>query len=53
MFFGKVVTQSNAFEFSEANVEETAGEVLSLTNAVLTPNSKVSELRFRKVHRCM
>ena len=41
MFFGKVVTANNAFEFSESNVDENAGEVLSLTNVVLAPNSKV------------
>ncbi len=44
MFFGKVVTQNTPYEFNESNVDEDAGEVLSITNVVLAPNSKVSPI---------
>ena len=44
MFFGKVVTQNTPYEFNESSVDEDAGEVLSITNVVLAPNSKVTPI---------
>lgn len=46
MFFGKVISQSEPFQFNEENVDENAGEVLMLTNIVLAPQSKVYFHRF-------
>jgi hypothetical protein len=40
MFFGKVLNQGQNFKFSASEVEETQGEVLSITNVVLAPTSK-------------
>jgi len=49
MFFGQVLTQSTPYNFTPENVSEEAGEVLSLTNVVLAPSSKVnSYIIFRK-----
>lgn len=49
MFFGQVIAQNKPFAFNPENVGEEAGEVLSLTNVVLAPNSKVKTLFiFRK-----
>lgn len=42
MFFGQVLTQSTPYNFTPENVSEEAGEVLSLTNVVLAPSSKVN-----------
>ena len=39
MFFGKVISKSAPFKFSEDNVDETAGDVLSITNLTLAPGS--------------
>lgn len=41
MFFGQIISQNKAFAFTPENVGEEAGEVLSLTNVVLAPSSKV------------
>ena len=41
MFFGKIISHSQPFQFNEENVDENAGEVLMLTNVVLAPQSKV------------
>lgn len=41
MFFGQVIAQNKPFAFTPENVGEEAGEVLSLTNVVLAPSSKV------------
>ena len=41
MFFGKIISNSQPFQFNEENVDENAGEVLMLTNVVLAPQSKV------------
>jgi len=42
MFFGQVITQSTPYSFTPEVVSEEAGEVLSLTNVVLAPSSKVN-----------
>lgn len=42
MFFGHVISQNKPFAFTPENVGEQAGEVLSLTNVVLAPSSKVN-----------
>ena len=39
MFFGKVINKGSPFKFSEDNVDETAGDVLSITNVTLAPGS--------------
>ena len=41
MFFGKIISHSQPFQFNEENAEDNAGEVLMLTNVVLAPQSKV------------
>jgi hypothetical protein len=41
MFFGQVISQSTPYTFSPDTVSEEAGEVLSITNIVLAPSSKV------------
>ena len=41
MFFGQVITQGKPYAFTPETVGEEAGEVLSLTNVVLAPSSKV------------
>ena len=41
MFFGQVTTQGKPYAFTPETVGEEAGEVLSLTNVVLAPSSKV------------
>lgn len=43
MFFGQVISQNKPFAFTPENVNEEAGEVLSLTNVVLAPSSKVKD----------
>ena len=53
MFFGHIVTFNKPYEFSESNVDEKAGEVLSITNVVLAPNSKVIPILLRKMHPSM
>lgn len=40
MFFGKVLSQNQAYKFSASEAPETQGEVLSITNVVLAPASK-------------
>jgi hypothetical protein len=40
MFFGKVLSQNQAFKFTPETVSDGEGEVLSLTNVVLAPSSK-------------
>ena len=42
MFFGKVLNQRERYQFNAQNTDEFQGEVLSITNAVLTPSSKES-----------
>jgi hypothetical protein len=42
MFFGQVISQSTPYTFSPDTVSEEAGEVLSITNIVLAPSSKVN-----------
>jgi cell division septation protein DedD len=39
MFFGKVINKASPFTFSEEHVDETAGDVLSITNVTLAPGS--------------
>lgn len=41
MFFGKVVSKQAPAHLNSENVEETSGEVISLTNVALVPGSKV------------
>lgn len=41
MFFGKVITQSEPFIYSEQTVDETVGDVISISNVALAPNSNV------------
>ena len=41
MFFGKILTKQAPFKFSSETVDETHGEVFSITNLALTPESKV------------
>lgn len=41
MFFGRVITQSDPFIYSEQTVDETVGDVISISNVALAPNSKV------------
>ncbi len=49
MFFGQVISQNKPYAFTPENVGEEAGEVLSLTNVVLAPASKVNKyFIFRK-----
>jgi hypothetical protein len=48
MFFGKIITQAQPYSFTESEVDESSGEVLSLTNAALAPNSKESASLFVK-----
>lgn len=51
MFFGKVISQGNSFTYSEDTVDETVGDVISLSNAALSPNSKVDLPSYdRKTH---
>jgi hypothetical protein len=53
MFFGQVITQSTPYSFNPETVSEDAGEVLSITNVVLAPSSKVSfYFIFRKADHC-
>lgn len=42
MFFGKILKQGERYQFNAQNADEFQGEVLSITNAVLTPSSKES-----------
>ena len=42
MFFGKILTKQTPFKFTADNIEEVYGEVFSITNVALTPESKVS-----------
>ena len=42
MFFGKILNQGESYQFNAQNADEFQGEVLSITNAVLTPTSKES-----------
>ena len=42
MFFGKILTKQAPFKFSSETVDESYGEVFSLTNVALTPESKVT-----------
>ncbi len=54
MFFGQVISQSKPYAFSPETVSEEAGEVLSLTNVVLAPSSKVKiYIILRKADHCM
>lgn len=41
MFFGHIISQNKPYVFNAENVGPDAGEVLSLTNVVLAPGSKV------------
>jgi hypothetical protein len=42
MFFGKILKQGERYQFNAQNADEFQGEVLCITNAVLTPSSKES-----------
>lgn len=44
MFFGQIISQNKPFNFNAESVGAYAGEVLSLTNVVLAPGSKVSSI---------
>jgi hypothetical protein len=48
MFFGKILSAAEPFTFSAQEAEESQGEVLSITNVVLAPNSKDSVSLFAK-----
>lgn len=48
MFFGKILNQGESYQFNAQNADEFQGEVLSITNAVLTPTSKDSASLFIK-----
>lgn len=39
MFFGKILNKNSPFLFNEENVDETAGDVLSVTNVTIAPGS--------------
>jgi hypothetical protein len=41
MFFAKIISPSTPFTYSEDTVDETVGDVISLSNAALSPSSKV------------
>lgn len=40
MFFGRILTKDSPFVFGPESVNETQGEVLSITNVMLAPTSK-------------
>jgi hypothetical protein len=42
MFFGKILNSGQSFKFNPTDAEDSQGEVLSITNAVLAPSSKES-----------
>ena len=42
MFFGKILNSGQSFKFNPTDAEDSQGEVLSITNAVLAPTSKES-----------
>jgi hypothetical protein len=48
MFFGKILSQGQSFKFSAHDAEESQGEVLSITNVILAPNSKESVSLYAK-----
>ena len=39
MFFGKILKEGQTYNFTANEIEETQGEVLSITNIVLAPNA--------------
>lgn len=52
MFFARVLTKDTPFIYSQESLEENVGDVITLSNIVLAPSSKVQVYPFRTQPLC-